>query len=118
MPITRSRAQEIIKTLREKNSLTQKEFGERTGFSQGMIMFWENGKKSLSEKAVTKICKAFNVDPALFYTQPKFDSSQEQDFMNKFRSLNRADQELVSVILNKMILLQRLSGKNTADKKG
>lgn len=50
-----------IKQLREKNRLSQKEFGEIIGFSQGNIGNWERGRSRPSIKAIIAIVKKFNV---------------------------------------------------------
>lgn len=50
-----------LKQLREKNHLSQKEFGEIIGFSQGNIGDWERGRSLPSIKAIISIVNAFNV---------------------------------------------------------
>jgi transcriptional regulator with XRE-family HTH domain len=50
-----------IKQLREKNHLSQKEFGEIIGFSQGNIGDWERGRSLPSIKAIISIVNKFNV---------------------------------------------------------
>lgn len=50
-----------LKQLREKNHLSQKEFGEIIGFSQGNIGDWERGRSLPSIKAIITIVNQFNV---------------------------------------------------------
>ena len=47
--------------MREKNHLSQKEFGEVIGFSQGNVGDWERGRSLPGTKAIISIVSKFNV---------------------------------------------------------
>lgn len=50
-----------LKQLREKNHLSQQEFGEIIGFSQGNVGDWERGRSLPGIKAIIAIVNKFNV---------------------------------------------------------
>ncbi|MGI6588894.1 MAG: helix-turn-helix domain-containing protein [Peptococcia bacterium] len=50
-----------LKKLRDKNYLSQKEFGEIIGFSQGNVADWERGRSLPSTKAIIAIVNQFNI---------------------------------------------------------
>lgn len=51
-----------VTALREKLNLSQKEFAEKIGITQGALSQLESGKSALSLGTVTKISQVFNVD--------------------------------------------------------
>lgn len=50
-----------LKQLREKNNLTQKEFGEKVGVSAPTVVAYEQGKKKPSYETLILIANTFNV---------------------------------------------------------
>ena len=51
-----------IKTIRKELGLTQTEFANRLSLSQNFIAQVESGKKNVSERTVSDICREFNVN--------------------------------------------------------
>lgn len=51
-----------VTVLRERLHLSQKEFAEKIGITQGALSQLESGKSGLSLSTITKISQAFNVD--------------------------------------------------------
>ena len=51
----------ILKTKRLERKLTQKELGERLGYSEATISIWENGGR-ISEFAIEDICTFFGIE--------------------------------------------------------
>lgn len=50
-----------VKEVRKALSLTQTQFGERIGVKGSTITNYESGIRSLSEAAITSICREYNV---------------------------------------------------------
>lgn len=50
-----------IKQVRMELSLTQIEFGGKTGISQGHLTSIENGRRAVTEKTLKVICATFNI---------------------------------------------------------
>lgn len=53
---------ERIKMIREKNHLTQKEFGDIIGVKNNTITNYETGERNPSNAIITSICKEFRVN--------------------------------------------------------
>ena len=51
----------IIK-IREDNGLNQEKFAEKIGLSRNFINQVENGKKNISDRTISDICRLFNVN--------------------------------------------------------
>ena len=51
----------IIK-IREYNGLNQEKFAEKIGLSRNFINQVENGKKNISDRTISDICRLFNVN--------------------------------------------------------
>lgn len=54
----------IIKNMRNKQSLSQEELAKRTGLDRTYISLLERGKKNPSLLTILKICKAFDIHPS------------------------------------------------------
>lgn len=50
-----------LKLIRKKHNLTQKEFAELIGSSQGNVGDWERGRSFPGALAISKIVKEFNI---------------------------------------------------------
>lgn len=50
-----------ILKLRKDNSLNQKQFGEKIGYSQRTISDWEKGNTEPNIGAIKKICEIFDI---------------------------------------------------------
>lgn len=51
----------LIKELRKKNNLTQKEFAEKYGVTYQAVSKWENGINLPDITILNQICKDFNI---------------------------------------------------------
>lgn len=52
----------LIKDIRKKNNLTQREFADRYGVTYQAVSKWENGKNIPDIVLLREICKDFNID--------------------------------------------------------
>lgn len=64
---------EIIKELRKKNGLSQKELAEICGVHQTAVSQWENGRTQPDRESIKTLAKLFNasIETLLGYEQPK-----------------------------------------------
>lgn len=53
---------ERVKMARKALNLTQIEFGDKVGISQGHLTSIESGKRTVTDKSVIAICAAFGID--------------------------------------------------------
>lgn len=53
-----------IKEVRERENLTQEEFGKRIGSARNTIANYETGNRKPSNAVITSICREFNVNEA------------------------------------------------------
>lgn len=51
-----------IKELREKEGLTQEEFGKKIGSARNTIANYETGNRNPSNAVITSICREFNIN--------------------------------------------------------
>ena len=56
----------ILRGLREKRNLTQKQLAEKAGLSKSFIYYLEKGKRDASRKTVLKLAKALDVPVSIF----------------------------------------------------
>jgi len=99
---------ERIKALRKKLGISQAEFASKLDVSQPIVVAWENGSKSPSAESVARLCKAFSLEPAYLYTPLPYDEKELDGFIEDFRSLQRADQELLHAVMRKLVIVQRI----------
>ena len=58
---------EKIRSLRNRNNLTQEELGNKLGVKKVTIQKYENGSiKNLKQTTISKLSEIFNVDPSYF----------------------------------------------------
>lgn len=84
-----------LKELRKYFNLTQNEFGEKIGLSSSIISDIEKGRRNLTDRNITIICKEFNVDEVwlregigeMFCTNPSEDKITR--LTNKIRNLDK-----------------------------
>src|SRR5690348_5869461 len=62
--LSQSRRWDQLRTLRKRMKLSQEKFGERIGFTQGMISQLEKGDTDFTRTHLELIAREFNVDPA------------------------------------------------------
>ena len=58
---------EVLKQLREKAGLSQRELAERAGTSQKAISFWEKGEREPTLSNLQKLCTALGVGCEVFF---------------------------------------------------
>ena len=58
-----------IKSLRESNGMTQKEFAQHCDISKSVLSQYETGIRNPSNKVLYKICRLFEVSPSYFGLQ-------------------------------------------------
>lgn len=56
-------SKELIKALRIKSGLTQKELSKKLEISQPRLSEWENGKYSPTIKTFLMFCEKLNINP-------------------------------------------------------
>lgn len=81
-----------------------------------MIAAIEKGEKSLSDKIMQRLCKEFKLPKDYFVKPIPFNELETDHFMKEFSTLSRADQDLLKTILQKMILLRRLTSSEQHSK--
>lgn len=52
----------VLRGMRYRENLSQKELAEKTGISQNDISKMENGKRKVGEKVAIKLARALNID--------------------------------------------------------
>lgn len=52
---------ERLRELRTDKGLTQKELGEKIGYAQSTVVYWENNENEPTVTAIKKLCKFFGV---------------------------------------------------------
>jgi transcriptional regulator with XRE-family HTH domain len=99
-----------LKTLRKSLGLTQKEFAEKTGFSQSALSMIEAGQWPLTEKNIRLICVMFNVNERWLRTGEgemfAEGSPYTQELLEVFSTLSPAGQEFVLDMARKLLNLQ------------
>ena len=101
---------ERIRQLRLTLNLTQKEFGEKVGFTQTHLSMIENGNSGIVDKCVKLICGTFNVNEhwlrtgegEMFCAYP-----YEQEFRDVFSKLTKDTQHGLLVIAKELLSIQR-----------
>lgn len=58
---------EVLKQLREKAGLSQRDLAEKAGTSQRAISFWEMGKREPALSNLQKLCTALGVGCEVFF---------------------------------------------------
>lgn len=96
---------QILKKLRESDSLSQTRFSKEIGFSQAAISAWENNTREPGIEALIKISKYFNVSVDylvgnIITKKEKSPSDnlsvEEKELLENFRQLNLLNRMHVS----------------------
>ena len=95
----------VVKTLRQKLDLSQKDLGRLTSFTQPFISAVEAGKQTITYKTIAKLAKAFRVDPTKIDPSLRHIGQKLQDLRTE-KGLSRAE----------LAKLYRVHGKMTADR--
>ena len=97
---------EVLKKLREGDSLSQIRFSKEIGFSQAAVSAWENNTREPGIEALIKISKYFNVSVDYLVGNTKKNerkksptdnlSAEEKELLENFRQLNLKNKMHVS----------------------
>jgi transcriptional regulator with XRE-family HTH domain len=101
-----------IKSLREKQELTQEQVSLVTGISRESISYYENGTRPVPVKFLELFANLFNVE----IEQLLEENPEEMRLFTSFRSINSSDEDLIQVAAFKQIIrnylkLKALSGE-------
>lgn len=97
---------EKLKTLRERDDLSQTRFANEIGFSQAAISAWENGTREPGIAAILQIARFFNVSTDYLIgdgaqnsqKNPTSDlTSEEKHLLETFRKLDMKNRMHVSI---------------------
>lgn len=77
----RRRVAYYIREARERRGLSRPKLGELVGVSRGAVSDWENAATLPSLGNLGAICKALNLDPALFADPPEIPPNPIDAFM-------------------------------------
>lgn len=85
---------ELIRSIRAKSGLSQKDFSLKIGTSQAAVNYWESGKRRPRIDQLEKIAEAFNVDLWMLPSTAAL-NKDEQELTDIYRSLNSEGQNKV-----------------------
>ncbi len=74
----KTQVKKVIKSIRTRNNLTQKQLGDQYNVSANTISNWENGKSMPDEKLFEKICKDYDLSVTISESTEK-----ERNLRNK-----------------------------------
>lgn len=77
---------QAIKTLRQKNNLTQTQLAERCGMSTNAVCSLETGKAYPPKATIERLCSVFDIPQSYFLLS----SIEQSDFPEEKRALYRA----------------------------
>lgn len=66
-----------IERCRIEKGMTQKEFAEFMGVSQGMISKWESREYNFTIRTLNDICEKIDLDFTVTFDKPRFESNNE-----------------------------------------
>ena len=81
-----------LKSLRNKNNLTQKDVYEQLGVSQSTFSSWEIGKSEPDAKTFLKLCKIYKVYDILLEFTGESLQPEKNKLLNMFDALDSEDQ--------------------------
>lgn len=87
-----------IRRLREELKLTQEELALRCDLTQGYINFLENGKRGYSQKSLTRIAKAFDIDVSRLFESKESDRFKVADNMTTYGKRKRLYEEIIALL--------------------
>ena len=93
----------ILKSLRVKANMTQKEVAEQIGRKQQIIGHWETGYSQPDANTLFELCELYGstVDEAFgFQKTEKSLSISEQDLLKKYRSLDIYGKNTVNCVID------------------
>ncbi len=87
-----------IKEIREKEGLTQEEFGKKIGAARNTIANYETGNRKPSNAVITSICREFGINDEWLRTgqgEMRIKDCQEERYSINIGKLQRADNETI-----------------------
>lgn len=109
--MTKEEIGQVLRDLRTKSGKTQKEVAEIIGRKQQVIGHWETGYAQPDANMLFELCDIYNttVDEAFGFSQNKKTapamqelSIEENEIINGFRLLNRAERNHILWLLDRM----------------
>lgn len=97
---------ERIKSIRQRNKLSQEAFGERLGITKSSVSLLESGKNNPSEQTIMLICREFSVNEVWLRTgeggdENMFTKTSEDDrYSINLGKLGKTENELVKNMIN------------------
>lgn len=99
----------IVK-IREDNNLSQEKFAEKLGLSRNFINQVENGKKNVSDRTISDICRLFNVNREWLETgsgDPYVDP--EEKFVSYISEITDSDDDFIKDFISVYMELDETS---------
>lgn len=87
---------ERLKFVRKEKNLNQTEFGERIGLSQTTIGLFESNRRPITDRTLTQICQAFNINESWLKTGNGDVYCQTQENILNNPSLDATDREILN----------------------
>jgi transcriptional regulator with XRE-family HTH domain len=102
-----------VKEIRHALGLTQIEFGEKVGISQGHLTGIEHGKKNVTAKTIKVICATFNINEAWLRSgegemqRDTPDAARIEETMSTFAELDPEFQEYIYHQIKNLLEIQK-----------
>ena len=89
----------ILKSLRNRKGMTQKDVADKIGRTQQIIGHWETGYSQPDADTLFTLCDLYDasIDESFGFSK----STEFEDIINKYRELDTHGRELVSLVINK-----------------
>jgi len=87
-----------IRRLREERNLTQEELALRCDLTQGYINFLENGKRGYSQKSLSRIAKAFDIDVSRLFESKESERFKVAEGMTTYGKRKRLYEEIIALL--------------------
>ncbi len=94
--------------IREQTGLSQEKFAERLGLSRNFINQVENGKKNISDRTISDICREFNINEEWLKKGTGEMNKQNDDIGNIISELLDKNHPLYDIIKGIMLTYQKL----------
>lgn len=99
----------IIK-IREEKNLSQEKFAEKLGLSRNFINQVENGKKNISDRTISDICRLFNVNEEWLRTGNGEQYLQPEDKLSTYiADIITGDDDFIKDLISAYMELDELS---------
>lgn len=106
-----------LKELRQKENMTQREFGDRLFLSQDQISLMEKGNRNITKRVFSNICDEFDVNPEWFefgtgdiYLN-KGEKKRSKEIENLLDKLDKLDTSALKTVSDLVELLTKQSKK-------